>query len=278
MMGLKRARFLLTFIVFGYAFLYLPIVSVIAFSFNESKIVNVWTGFSFKWYRALIHNEVILKAAGLSIQIAFTTALIAILIGTIAAIVIVRFRTFKGRSFFNSLVTAPLVMPDVMVGLALLLLFVMLYQFTGWPEIRGATTIIIGHATIAIAYVILIVRARLVEFDYSLEEAALDLGARPLTVFFKITLPLVMPSIAAGGLLAFTLSFDDVILASFLSGPGSTTLPMVIFSSVRHGISPEINALATIIITLVSISVILTGVSMHRRLKNANKIKRLQEE
>lgn len=267
-MLLRRARFLISFLVFGYAFLYIPILTVILFSFNESKIVTTWTTFSTHWYDHLLHNDLILKAAGLSLKIALITATLSVFIGTIATIVMVRFRQFKGRVFFNSLVTAPLVMPDVMVGLALLLFFVTLSQLIGWPGVRGATTIAIGHTTIAIAYVILIVRARLLEFDYSLEEAALDLGARPLTAFLRVTLPLIMPAIASGWLLAFTLSFDDVILASFLSGPEASTLPMIIFSSVRHGVSPEINALATIILTVVAISVIITGILRHRHLKN----------
>lgn len=272
-MPLKRARFLLSALVFGYAFLYLPILTVVVFAFNDSSIVMTWGGFSVKWFSALFHNERILQAAGLSLKIALMTAVLSVVMGTTAAMVMVRFKRFKGRPFFNSLVTAPLVMPDVMVGLALLLLFVALHQVTGWPSVRGAVTITIGHTTIAIAYVILIVRARLAEFDTSLEEAALDLGAKPLTVFTKITLPIIMPAIASGGLLAFTLSFDDVILASFLSGPGSSTLPMVIFSSVRHGVSPEINAFATVVLTIVTLSVIATGVFMHRRLKKSQKLK-----
>ncbi len=272
-MPLRRAKFLLSAIIFGYAFLYLPIFTVVVFAFNESPIVMTWSGFSTKWFGALFQNERILAAAWLSLKIAFTTSLLSVVLGTTAAIVMVRFKQFKGLPFFNSLVTAPLVMPDVMVGLALLLLFVALYQTIGWPATRDAVTIVIGHTTIAIAYVVLIVRARLAEFDTSLEEAALDLGAKPLTVFTKITLPIIMPSIASGGLLAFTLSFDDVILASFLSGPGSSTLPMVIFSSVRHGVSPEINAFATIVLAFVSISVIITGFLMHRRLKRSSQLK-----
>jgi putrescine transport system permease protein len=272
-MPLKRAKFLLTFLLFGYAFLYLPILTVIIFSFNESEVVTLWTNFSLKWYGTLLHNESVLKAAWLSASIAFTTAWLAVVIGMTAAIVMVRFRKFTGRQFFNGLVTAPLVMPDVMVGLALLLLFVMLHHITGWPETRGATTIAIGHSTISIAYVILIIRARLIEFDGSLEEAALDLGAKPFKVFWQVTLPIISPAIASGWLLAFTLSFDDVVLASFLSGPGSTTLPMVIFSSVRYGVSPEINALATIILMIVTISVIVTGISIHKKDKKSRKLR-----
>ena len=272
-MSLKRAKFLLSVMIFGYAFLYLPILTVVIFAFNDSSIVMTWGGFSTKWFVSLFHNERILSAALLSLRIALATALISITIGTLAAIVMVRFKQFKGRPFFNSLVTAPLVMPDVMVGLALLLLFVSLFQWFGWPQNRGALTITIGHSTIAIAYVILIVRARLAEFDTSIEEAAMDLGAKPLTVFFSITLPNIMPAVLSGGLLAFTLSFDDVILASFLSGPGSTTLPMLIFSSVRFGVSPEINAIATLILAVVAISVVTMGVVIHRQSRAASQLK-----
>ncbi len=272
-MPLKRAKFLLTALVFGFAFLYLPIISVVVFAFNDSSALMTWGGFSTRWFQSLFQNERVLEATALSIHIALVTSIIAVIIGTLAAIVMVRYKKFKGRPFFNSLVTAPLVMPDVMVGLALLMLFIFLFQLLGWPATRGALTIIIGHSTIAIAYVILIVRARLSDFDTSMEEAAMDLGARPLTVFMKITLPNIMPSIASGGLLAFTLSFDDVILASFLSGPGSTTLPMVIFSSVRYGVNPEINAIATLIIAVVSTSVLIVGVVIQRRLKTASKLK-----
>lgn len=270
-MTLKNSKALVTFMVFAYTFLYAPIMILILFSFNASNMITQWTGFSMRWYGALFHDPVILNAAWLSLKIAFMTANIAVLIGTIAAIVMVRFRQFKGRIFFNNLVTAPLVMPDVMTGLALLLLFVSLQQMIGWPAYRGITTITIGHTTIAIAYVILIVRARLLEFDTSLEEAALDLGAKPLKAFFQVTLPIIFPSIASSWLLAFTLSLDDVVLASFLSGPGSSTLPMVIFSSVRFGVSPMINALATIIVFIVAISVIIAGISTHRRQKRQQK-------
>lgn len=250
---------------FGYAFLYIPILCLIVFSFNKSQSVTEWSGFSLRWYHDLFSNKMILKGALLSLKIALMTASISVIIGTVAALVIVRFESFKGKTFFHGLVTAPLVMPEVITGLALLLFFVVLKQTFGWPEKGGITTITLGHVTLTIAYVLVIVRARLLEFDRQLEEAALDLGARPTTVFFRITLPLIFPSIAAGWLLAFTLSLDDVVLASFLSGPGSTTLPMLVFSSVRTGVSPMINALATIIVTFVTIGIIITGWSMHKR-------------
>ncbi|OJX12013.1 MAG: putrescine ABC transporter permease PotI [Caedibacter sp. 37-49] len=260
----SKKPFLLSLMVFGYAFLYLPILSLIIFSFNKAQSVTKWSEFSLRWYHELFLNKMILNATLLSLKIALMTATISVIIGTVAALVIVRFQSFKGRTFFNGLVTAPLVMPEVITGLALLLFFVVLQQTFGWPKVRGITTITLGHVTLTIAYVLVIVRARLLEFDRQLEEAALDLGARPVTVFFKITLPLILPSIAAGWLLAFTLSLDDVVLASFLSGPGSTTLPMLIFSSVRTGISPVINALATIIVTFVTIGIIIAGWFMHK--------------
>ena len=260
----NKNNFLFSFLFFGYAFLYIPIFTVIFFSFNESRVVGLWTKASVKWYVKLFNNAQIIQATLLSIKIAIITSIIAIFIGTLASIVMVRFRKFKGHVFFNSIVTAPLLMPDVIVGFALLMFFVISYQIWGWPEVKGVCTIVIGHATMAIAYVILIVRSRLIEMDLSLEEAALDLGAKPIVVFFRITLPIIMPSIASGGLLAFTLSFDDVILASFLSGPGSSTLPMVVFSSIRYGVTPEINALATIFITIITIGVIMGGIFIHK--------------
>ena len=256
----KRSHFLLlNLMIIGYAFLYIPILTLILFSFNKSQMITTWTGFSWKWYQALFHDKMMLKAALLSLKIAFISASFAIIIGTIGAFVITRFKTFRGKLFLNGLVTAPLVMPEVMSGLAILLLFVVLQRSIGWPSERGFTTITLGHITLSVTYVLVIIRARLSEFDHQLEEAALDLGAKPLTIFFKITLPLIMPSILSGWLLAFTLSLDDIVMASFLSGPGATTLPMVIFSSVRFGLSPQINALATIIIGIVALGVTLAG-------------------
>lgn len=272
MTPLRKSKFLLSMMFFGYAFLYLPIITLMAFSFNESPRVTVWTGFSTKWYGSLFSNERLLEAAWLSFRIAFCAATVATLVGVVAAFVLAKYRHFRGRTFFNGLVTAPLVMPDVMTGLALLLMFVFLEQSTGWPESRGGVTIALGHITISIAYILVIVRSRLLEMDHSLEEAALDLGARPMTVFFRVTLPIISPSIMAGWLLAFTLSLDDVVLASFLSGPGATTLPMLVFSSIRFGVSPQINALATIIVCLVALGVLISGFVMYRRLKQERKL------
>lgn len=239
----------------GYAFLYGPILSLVVYSFNESRLVTVWGGFSTKWYSALLNNDKLLDAALLSLKIAAASATGAMILGTLCAIVLVRFGRFRGRFLFSAMATAPLVMPEVITGLSLLLLFVSLQQVTGWPDGRSAMTIAIAHITFATAYVAIVVQVRLSQMDRSLEEAALDLGARPHMVFLTVTLPLIAPSLIAGWLLAFTLSLDDLVVASFVSGPGSSTLPMVVFSSVRLGLSPEINVLATILLVTVAVCV-----------------------
>lgn len=249
----------------GYGFLYLPIFTLIIFSFNSSRQVTVWQGFSMKWYRSLLQDEVLIKSAWVSLQVATFSATAAVVFGTLAAVALVRLGRFRSRSFFGILTTAPLVMPEVITGLALLLLFVGLEQTIGWPKGRGILTITVAHATLCMAYVTILVRGRLSDMDRSLEEAALDLGARPLKVFTAITLPLIFPALISGWLLAFALSLDDLVIASFVAGPGSSTLPMVIFSSIRFGISPQINALATIIITGVAIGVMVAGWLIHRK-------------
>jgi putrescine transport system permease protein len=249
----------------GYVFLYAPILILVVYSFNESKLVTVWGGFSTKWYGALAGNDKLLDAAWLSLRIAAASATGAVILGTLCAITLVRFGRFPGRLLFSGMTTAPLVMPEVITGLAMLLLFVALQQLTGWPDGRSALTIAIAHITFATAYVSVVVQAPLGQMDRSLEEAALDLGARPLEVFLTVTLPLMLPSLVAGWLLAFTLSLDDLVIASFVSGPGSTTLPMVVFSSVRLGLSPEINALATILLGGVAVCVIAAGVILARK-------------
>jgi putrescine transport system permease protein len=256
---------LLTILAFGYAFLYVPIFLLIIYSFNESRLVTVWTGFSTKWYGELFRNQQLLDAAWLSIRIAATNATFAVVLGALAANALVRHQGFRGRTGFELLLTAPLVMPDVIIGLSLLLLFVAMQEAIGWPAGRGFTTITIAHITFSMAFVAVVVRARLSQMDRSLEEAAMDLGARPLRVYLTITLPLIAPALLSGWLLAFTLSLDDLVIASFVAGPGSTTLPMVIYSSVRMGVSPQINALATIIVAVVTLAVIIAGVSMRRR-------------
>jgi putrescine transport system permease protein len=225
----------------------------------------VWSGFSTRWYGELLHNEQMLGAAWLSLRIAVVNATLAMILGTMAGVVLARYRRFFGRGLFAALVASPLVMPEVILGLSLLLLFVALEGWIGWPSGRGAHTIVIAHVTFSMAYVAVIVQAKLAAFDESLEEAAMDLGARPLTVFFSITLPLIAPALIAGWLLAFTLSFDDLVITSFVAGPGSTTLPMVVYSSVRLGVSPQINALATIIVVAVGVIITTAGWLLYRR-------------
>ena len=259
-MNSQRSMFLITCLCFGFAFLYIPILSLIIYSFNASKLVTVWTGFSTKWYGALMHNDQILGAAWLSIRIAVVNASVAVCLGTLAGFVLARMGRFRGRTLLTGMTTAPLVMPDVITGLSLLLLFVALDNMIGWPHGRGITTITIAHITFSMAYVAVIIQSRLSSMDESIEEAALDLGARPAKVFFVITLPIIAPALVSGWLLAFTMSLDDLVIASFVSGPGSSTLPMVIFSKVRLGVSPEINALATIIVALVAVGIICTGI------------------
>lgn len=261
----KLSPSLKTFMILGYGFLYLPIVTLVVFSFNSSRLVTVWQGFSIKWYVSLLHDEVLLKSAWVSLQVAIFAATLAVILGTLSAVALVRLGRFKGRKLFGVLTIAPLVMPEVITGLALLLLFVGFEQIVGWPKGRGILTITIAHTTLCMAYVTILVRGRLAEMDLSLEEAALDLGARPLKVFTSITLPLIFPALLSGWLLAFALSLDDLVIASFVAGPGSSTLPMVIFSSIRFGISPQINALATLIITGVGIGVMLAGWLLHRK-------------
>jgi len=263
----RRSLFLLSAMVFGFAFLYVPIVSLIVYSFNKSKLVTVWAGFSTQWYGALLENDQILQAAWISLRIATLNATVAMALGTIAGFVLARFRRFRGRTLFTGMVTAPLVMPEVITGLSLLLLFVAMEAAIGWPSGRGFTTITIAHITFSMAYVAVIVQSRLSDMDESIEEAALDLGARPLKIFFMITLPIIAPALVAGWLLAFTLSLDDLVIASFVSGPGSSTLPMVIFSKVRLGVSPEINALATILVALVATGTLVAGILMTRKQK-----------
>ncbi len=237
----------------GFGFLYLPILILVIYSFNESKLVTVWGGFSTRWYVELFQDPQILDAAKLSLQIAASSATIALVLGVAAAMTLVRFRWFRGRTWLAGMVAAPLVMPEVITGLSLLLLFVALDNWLGWPSGRGVTTIVLAHATFGMAFVAVIVQARLRDMDLTLEEAAMDLGARPLTVFFTVTLPTIAPALVASWLLAFTLSLDDLVIASFVSGPGSSTLPMVVFSKVRLGISPDINALATLMILIVGL-------------------------
>jgi len=244
----------------GFAFLYIPIVSLIVYSFNKSRLVTVWGGFSTKWYGELLRNEQILNAAWLSLKVAAIAATLAVVLGTLAGLVLARFGPFKGRTLLSGLTTAPLVMPEVITGLSL-------EQLIGWPQGRGMTTIIISHITFTMAFVTIIVQSRLAQMDDSLEEAAMDLGARPHKVFFLITLPIIAPALMSGWLLAFTLSLDDLVITSFVAGPGSSTLPMVIFSKVRLGVSPDINALATILVLIVAVGALIAGVFTARQQK-----------
>lgn len=262
-----RFRFSKFILFLGYSFLYLPLICIVVYSFNESRFVANWTGFSFKWYKALLSDPIILRATFTSLKVACLSATVSVILGTMAAIVINRFTRFRCKTLFVGAITAPLVMPEVVMGLSMLMLFVGLNKLCGWPDGRGTTTVIIAHITLTLSYVTMIVQARLQDLDRSIEEAALDLGASPTKVFFVITLPMISNAIIVGWLLAFALSLDDVVIASFVAGPGATTLPMIVFSSLRFGISPEINALATILMTVLSIGVIMSVVYMYRKQK-----------
>ncbi|HEX4377833.1 MAG TPA: ABC transporter permease subunit [Steroidobacteraceae bacterium] len=255
---------------FGFAFLYVPILSMIGFSFNASRLVTVWDAAhspTLKWYVELLRNTQIIDAAMLSLKIAVMNATGSTVLGTMAGFALVRFGRFRGRGWLSALTTAPLVLPEIITGLSLLLLFVASEQLIGWPDHRGVATITIAHISFSMAYVAVVIQARLAGFDESLEEAALDLGARPARVFLRITLPLIAPALLSGWLLSFTLSWDDVVISQFVAGPGSSTLPMVIFSKVRLGVSPDVNALATLMVTVVAIGVVLSSLFLQRREK-----------
>jgi putrescine transport system permease protein len=263
---MNRSRwFLPTTATIGFVFLYAPIISLVVFSFNANRLVTVWSGFSVQSYASLWDDPQLLPALWLSLQIAAIAASIATVLGTLCAVALIRFRRFRGKTVLQATVSAPLVMPDVITGLALLLLFVAMQSIIGWPSGRGMLTIVIAHATFCTAYVTVVVQSRLGDLDLSLEEAAQDLGATPVRVFFDITLPIIAPALISGWLLAFTLSLDDLVIASFVSGPGASTLPMVIYSKVRLGVAPEVNALATIIIGVVATGVVIATILQIRR-------------
>lgn len=249
----------------GYFFLYAPILSLMVFSFNDSSLVTSWSGFSFRWYIELFNDSALLSAAWLSFKIATLTATAAVIIGTWAGYVLGRMGRFRGFTLYLGMLSAPLVIPEVVLGISLLLMFVEFRELFGWPGENGMFTIWVGHVTICVAYVAVVLQSRIRDLDRSLEEAALDLGATPLTVFFRITLPMIAPALIAAWLLSFTLSLDDVVVASFLSGPGSTTLPMEVFARVRLGLKPEVNALATLFILAVGIVVIVVNRLQQRR-------------
>ncbi len=296
-----KLRFTPIMALLGYIFLYGPIISLVVYSFNKSKLVTVWGGWSTKWYGELFANEQIMQAAWLSLKIGVISASVATVLGTMMAMVLVRFKRVRGRGIMGGMITGPLVMPDVIIGLSLLLLFVTVsgllselrtfeyemllsvfgddvaktlaqmmrtyFEYFPWPQGRGFSTILIAHITFNMAFVTVVVQSRLSDMDDSIEEAALDLGASPTRVFFDITLPMITPALISGWLLAFTLSLDDLVISSFVSGPGATTLPMVIFSKVRLGVSPDINALASLIVLAVSIGIIISALLMRKKPK-----------
>jgi putrescine transport system permease protein len=257
---------LIAWLIVCYAFLYAPIAFLVVFSFNDSRLVTAWSGFSVRWYSVLWHDQALIDATLLSLRIAAVSATIASVVGGTAGFALARFGRFRGRSLFEAALAAPLVMPDVITGLSLLLLFVALEQVTGWPAGRGAGTVTIAHASVSVAYVAVVVRARLADSGIELEQAAMDLYAPPWKAFVLITLPLMAPALVAGWLLAFTLSVDDVVVASFTSGPGATTMPMVVFSSMRLGTTPEIYALASVIVAVVAVGLLAVALlSLKRR-------------
>jgi putrescine transport system permease protein len=269
---MNRGWFRKTALWLGFAFLYFPILSMVVFSFNNSRLVSVWDAAgspTVKWYGQLLHDSQYLSAAWLSIKVAAMSATGAMVLGTVAGLVLARFGPFRGRALLSSMTTAPLVMPEVITGISMLLLFVALEHtlgvWIGWPQGRGVWSLVIAHVTFSMSYVTVVVQSRLAGFDDSMEEAAMDLGARPAKVFFRVTLPLILPAVVSGWLLAFTLSWDDLVISQFVSGPGSTTLPMVVFSKVRLGVDPTINALATILVSIVALGVVLSSLYLRRQ-------------
>lgn len=269
----RRPVFLITILCFGFAFFYIPILSMIVYSFNASRLATVWGGFSTKWYVSLFSNAQVIDALVLSLKIAFVSASIATILGTMAGITLARFTKFRGRMAFSGLVTAPLIMPEVITGISSLIFFIMMADWIGWPGQRGFTTITLAHITFSMVFVTTIVQARMLQTDRTIEEAAMDLGSRPWQVMFDITLPVISPAIISGWLLAFTISLDDVVITSFTTGPGSTTLPLLIWSKVKLGVTPDINALATLMVLTVGIGVVLAGIILNRAER-----KRLVEE
>ncbi|WP_375804396.1 ABC transporter permease subunit [Conchiformibius steedae] len=278
-MQTKMSWFLKTMLFLGFAFLYIPLIILVIYSFNDSKLVTVWGGFSTRWYGELMKDDQILSAAWLSLRIAAVSSLAAVALGTMAGYALARIKRFRGSTLFAGMVSAPMVMPDVITGLSMLLLIIEVQTLiqasfgdtaAAWLD-RGFLTIFLGHTTLCMAYITVVIRSRLMELDQSLEEAAMDLGARPLKIFWVITLPLIAPAIASGFLLGVTLSLDDLVITSFLSGPGSSTLPQLIFSKVRLGLNPEMNVLATIMIAIVGTLVISLNYLMLRRTARLDK-------
>ncbi len=260
----RNGTFLITILVFGFAFLYIPVLSMMVYSFNASRLATVWGGFSTKWYATLWNNAQVWKAMVLSVQIALVSATMATILGTMAGIALARFRRFRGRTLLSGMVTAPLVMPEVITGISMLMMFILMANWIGWPGERGFTTITLAHITFTLTYVTTIVQSRMLSADRAIEEAAMDLGSRPWQVLKDVTLPVISPAILSGWLLAFTISLDDVVISSFVTGPGNTTLPLLIWSKVKLGVTPDINALATILVCAVGIGVALAGWIMAR--------------
>jgi len=260
----RRPIFLICVLAFGFAFFYIPILSMIVYSFNGSRLATVWGGFSTKWYVSLFSNAQIGAAFLLSMKIALISATIATILGTMAAIALVRFPKFRGRTLFSGLVNAPLIMPEVITGISALIFFILLAKLIGWPAQRGFATITLAHITFSMVFVTTIVQSRLSQSDRAIEEAAMDLGSKPWQVMWDITLPVISPAILSGWLLAFTISLDDVVITSFTTGPGNTTLPLLIWSKVKLGVTPDINALATITVLVVGLGVVIAGIVMAR--------------
>lgn len=267
----RRPVFLVTVLCFGFAFFYIPILSMMVYSFNASKLATVWGGFSTKWYVSLWSNKKIVDALILSLQIAILSSTFATILGTMAGIALARFRRFRGRVLFSGLVTAPLIMPEVITGISSLMMFILMAEWIGWPGARGFTTITLAHITFSMVFVTTIIHSRMVQADLAIEEAALDLGSRPWQVMRDITLPVIFPAILSGWLLAFTISLDDVVITSFTTGPGNTTLPLLIWSKVRLGVTPDINALATITVVVVGVGVALAGWVLNRAEKRRDR-------
>lgn len=267
----RRPIFLITALAFGFAFFYIPILSMIVYSFNGSRLATVWGGFSTKWYVSLLSNRQVIAAVILSLKIALISATMATILGTMAGITLARFRKFRGRLFFSGMVTAPLIMPDVITGISSLMLFILMAEWIGWPATRGFTTVTLAHITFSLVYVATIVRSRLLQAEKDIEEAAMDLGSRPWQVMFDITLPVIFPAILSGWLLAFTISLDEVVITSFTTGPGNTTLPLLIWSKVKLGVTPDVNALATLTVLVVGLGVAVAGWVMNRAEKRRDR-------
>lgn len=261
----RKPIFLYSVLCFGFAFFYVPILSMIFFSFNKSRLATIWGGFSVQWYEKLFQNTQIFRAAMLSLEIALLSATFATILGTMAGLALTRFRRFRGRTLLSGFVTAPLIMPEIITGISMLMMFILMAEWIGWPGERGFTTITIAHITFSMTYVTTIIQSRLSSMDVSVEEAAMDLGSRPWQVLKDVTLPIISPAIMSGWLLAFTISLDDVVITNFTSGPGTTTLPILIWSKVKLGVTPDINALGTIIVAVVAIGVTITGLALHRQ-------------